>query len=310
MDKTIHSLNARIKEEYELVTLFVRKVGDLNRRTGEFTFCQRFRESTDLNSHGFGSGDDGRYEIKTSLSDSIIEIGSTTHTLKTVKSKNNFVFSLQRDCHENDNKQCQQNGFTVCPSPLTSLIKEIPSAEKDENPTTVDVKVTEDERRAARLKQIKDFFTDPVDREIFPLSETKKPPSRPIITREIPSIEESVTKMLEQFRTAMRNEENVLETHRYGESAPPLGQVHTQSQRKINYQKNNEEIRPANQARNGYLIANDEEVRESESCSSVHEKVAIAHRTPWYVKLCCCGTITIPKKVKLENRQKSSDFLP
>lgn len=38
-------------------------------------------------------------------------------------------------------------------------------------------------------------------------------------------------------------------------------------------QKNNEEIRPANQARNGYLIANDEEVRESESCSSVHEKV-------------------------------------
>uniref|UniRef100_K1QWU2 Uncharacterized protein n=1 Tax=Magallana gigas TaxID=29159 RepID=K1QWU2_MAGGI len=96
MDKTIHSLNARIKEEYELVTLFVRKVGDLNRRTGEFTFCQRFRESTDLNSHGFGSGDDGRYEIKTSLSDSIIEIGSTTHTLKTVKSKNSFVFSLQR----------------------------------------------------------------------------------------------------------------------------------------------------------------------------------------------------------------------
>lgn len=39
------------------------------------------------------------------------------------------------------------------------------------------------------------------------------------------------------------------------------------------YQKNNEENRPANQARNGYLIANDEEVRESESCSSVHEKV-------------------------------------
>lgn len=38
-------------------------------------------------------------------------------------------------------------------------------------------------------------------------------------------------------------------------------------------QKNNEEIRPANQARNGYLIANDEEVRESESCSNVHEKV-------------------------------------
>ncbi|XP_065943894.1 uncharacterized protein [Magallana gigas] len=85
--------------------------------------------------------------------------------------------------------------------------------------------------------------------------------------------------MLEQFRTAMRNEENVLETHRYGESAPPLGQVHTQSQRKINYQKNNGEIRPANQDRNGYLIANDEEVRESESCSSVHEKVA--HQTSW-----------------------------
>lgn len=41
----------------------------------------------------------------------------------------------------------------------------------------------------------------------------------------------------------------------------------------ILFQKNNEEIRPANQARNGYLIANDEEVRESESCSSVHEKV-------------------------------------
>lgn len=41
----------------------------------------------------------------------------------------------------------------------------------------------------------------------------------------------------------------------------------------ILFQKNNGEIRPANQARNGYLIANDEEVRESESCSSVHEKV-------------------------------------
>lgn len=41
----------------------------------------------------------------------------------------------------------------------------------------------------------------------------------------------------------------------------------------ILFEKNNGEIRPANQARNGYLIANDEEVRESESCSSVHEKV-------------------------------------
>lgn len=39
------------------------------------------------------------------------------------------------------------------------------------------------------------------------------------------------------------------------------------------FQKNNEENRPANQARNGYLIANDEKMRESESCSSVHEKV-------------------------------------
>lgn len=29
------------------------------------------------------------------------------------------------------------------------------------------------------------------------------------------------------------------------------------------FEKNNGEIRPANQARNGYLIANDEEVRES-----------------------------------------------
>lgn len=41
----------------------------------------------------------------------------------------------------------------------------------------------------------------------------------------------------------------------------------------ILFQKNNAEIRPANQAKNEYFIANDEKMKESESCSSLHEKV-------------------------------------
>ncbi|XP_078315226.1 uncharacterized protein LOC144619849 isoform X2 [Crassostrea virginica] len=164
------------KRELELISIIIRKVVIVNTRTGEITWNPRSSESsTSREARG--------YNVKKSLSDGVLETKNDTHVTKTTSKQISAIKDLQ------DGKSAEANVLSQ--------------------------KIRDDKARAARLKQIEDFFTDPVDREIFPKEEAEPPIKRKIPTKKIQSIRESVDLMLAQFTCAMRDENFMEEVYKY-----------------------------------------------------------------------------------------------
>ncbi|XP_078312126.1 uncharacterized protein LOC144618935 isoform X2 [Crassostrea virginica] len=268
------------RREHEVISLIFKKVVIVNTRTGEISWNPRSSESFYLN--GSTSRDAKGYNVKKSLSDGILENRNYTHVTK-LTGRNVYATTD----FQNDGKSAEAND-------LSGKIRE------------------EAEARKARLKQIEDFFTDPVDRLIFPKQEPESPRTRKDPPRKVQSVKESVDQMLAQFRCAMRDENYMGEVYKHRifprPQLPPGSEIMSSPTRLIESPSlslesihNEMELTPNHKIPNELQRVNND-VTENQNKEvitefSIDEKSA--HRTSWFERLFCCGATSNSKKNKV-----------
>ncbi|XP_078312128.1 uncharacterized protein LOC144618935 isoform X4 [Crassostrea virginica] len=254
------------RREHEVISLIFKKVRAtkkgsvviVNTRTGEISWNPRSSESFYLN--GSTSRDAKGYNVKKSLSDGILENRNYTHVTK-LTGRNVYATTD----FQNDGKSAEAND-------LSGKIRE------------------EAEARKARLKQIEDFFTDPV----------------------VQSVKESVDQMLAQFRCAMRDENYMGEVYKHRifprPQLPPGSEIMSSPTRLIESPSlslesihNEMELTPNHKIPNELQRVNND-VTENQNKEvitefSIDEKSA--HRTSWFERLFCCGATSNSKKNKV-----------
>ncbi|XP_065925110.1 uncharacterized protein [Magallana gigas] len=179
--------------------------------------------------------------------------------------------------------------------------------------------------QAARRKQIEDFFTDPVDREMFPLNPPETSTGRTYRPIEIPTAEESISIMLAKYSAALRDKDFMREVYEYrclprppARGLAPLSYEWLTLNTYSGLMQSIEQQTPGDSQVNANIqqtfdteieIIDDQGIKESDSSFSVDEEGKNKHRTSWFVRLFCCGTNPIPKKVRQENGVKCKGFL-
>eukprot|EP00105_Crassostrea_gigas_P041933 XP_019926081.1 PREDICTED: uncharacterized protein LOC109619730 [Crassostrea gigas] len=179
--------------------------------------------------------------------------------------------------------------------------------------------------QAARRKQIEDFFTDPVDREMFPLNPPETSTGRTYRPIEIPTAEESISIMLAKYSAALRDKDFMREVYEYRcLPRPPARGLAPLSYEWLTLNTYSGLMQSTEQQDSGDLLVNanaqqrlDTEIeiidnqgmKESDPNFSVDEEEKNKHRTSWFVRLFCCGANSIQKKVRQESGEKSKGFL-
>ncbi|XP_052706749.1 uncharacterized protein LOC128182183 [Crassostrea angulata] len=181
------------------------------------------------------------------------------------------------------------------------------------------------EARAARRKQIEDFFTDPVDRELFPLDPPDIPTSRTYRPIEIPTAEESISIMLAKYSAALRDKDFMREVYEYrrlprppARGLAPLSYDWLTLNTYSGLMQSTEQLDLRDPQVNANVqqtldteieTTDDQGMKECDPCFSVDEEEKSKHQTSWFVQLFCCGANSIPKKVRQKNREKRKGFL-
>lgn len=311
--KALIHYNEKLRREYEIVCLLVRKIGVSNTRPGEITSNSRLIERNSL--PGVTSNNGGNYIVKKSLSDGVLETGSCTQIIKAK------VHQLANNYDSNNNQHRKhRDGSTK----KRSLIQN-GSSNGDEGDNGSICGELDVEVRAARQKQIEDFFTDPVDREIFPLNVPETSTSRTYRPIEIPTAEESISIMLAKYSAALRDKDFMREVYEYrrlprppARGLAPLSHEWLSLNTYFGLMKSIEQQTPGDSQVNANIqqtldpeieIIDDQGMKETDPCFSLDEEEENEHRTSWFVRLFCCGANSIPKKVRQENGEKSKGFL-
>ncbi|XP_052705153.1 uncharacterized protein LOC128180976 [Crassostrea angulata] len=313
--KAFVPIDGTLSREDELVSLFVRKIGILNTRTGRCTLRLSYRDPVALN--WATSNDAGDYIVKKSNSDGVIATGSYSHMI----ARNSFKLADFKDVQ---NKSDRNNNQHQKPSEDFSLIQN-GSTTVEEVSNGNPRKELDLEARAARQKQIEDFFTDPVDREMFPLNPPETQSTRTYRPIEIPTAEESISTMLGKFSAALWDKDFMREVYEYRRlPRPPARGLAPLSYEWLTLntysglmQSIEQETPGDSQEKAGIVQTQDTETvdlsdqlqgsEEFDLCSRDQQKSE--HRTSWFVRLFCCGATSSPKKVKQEKETKSKGFL-
>uniref|UniRef100_A0A8W8IQU9 Uncharacterized protein n=1 Tax=Magallana gigas TaxID=29159 RepID=A0A8W8IQU9_MAGGI len=183
------------------------------------------------------------------------------------------------------------------------------------------------EAQAARRKQIEDFFTDPVDREMFPLNPPEIQTGRTYRPIEIPTAEESISIMLAKYKAALRqvylflrftktylrDKDFMREVYEYrrlprppARGLAPLsyewltlntysGLMQSTEQLDLRDPQVNANVQQTLETE--IETTDDQGMKECDPCFSVDGEEKSKHRTSWFVQLFCCGANSIPKKV-------------
>nr|XP_034328031.1 uncharacterized protein LOC105332277 isoform X2 [Crassostrea gigas] len=296
--KALIHYNEKLRREYEIVCLFVRNIGILNTRTGEVT--SRSRRAEHLCLPRVTSSDGGNYGVKKSLSDRIIETGSCTQI---IKAKGHQLADVKDDHHNfdinNNQLHCKQGDGSI---KKWSLIQ-TGSSNEDEDDTERTCRELELEARAARQKQIEDFFTDPV----------------------IPTAEESISIMLAKFSAALRDKDFMREVYEYhrlprppARGLAPLSYEWLTLNTYSGLMQSTEQQDPGDPQVNANIqqsldteidTIDDQGIRESDSYFSVEEDEENKFGTNWFVRVFCCGANSISKKDRRGDGEKSKGFL-
>lgn len=271
----------------------------------------RFTEPVDLN---WGTSNDaGDYIVKKSVSDGVIETGRSSK-----------ITEVKGDHEKYDRNNNQRQKQIERPTTNWSPIQTVPTAVQEGN----DCEITRQEElkaRAARRRQIEDFFTDPVDREIFPLNALEIITTCTIRPAEIPTAEESISTMLGKFSAALWDKDFMREVYEYcrlprppARGLAPLSYEWLTLNTYSGLMQFIEQQTPGDSQVNANIqqrldteleIIEDQGNRESDQSPSVDEEEQNEHQTPWFVRLFCCGATSSPKKIKDENQKKSKGFL-
>ncbi|XP_052705805.1 uncharacterized protein LOC128181448 isoform X1 [Crassostrea angulata] len=318
--KALIHYNEKLRREYEIVCLFVGKIDFLNTRTGEVT--SRSRRAEHLCLPRVASSDGGNYSVKKSLSDGIIETGSCTQI---IKAKGHQLADVKDDHHNFDINNNQQHREQSEGSTKKWSLIQTGSSNEDEDDTERTCRELELEARAARQKQIEDFFTDPVDREIFPLNPPETPTTRIYRPIEIPTAEESISIMLAKFSAAFRDKDFMREVYEYrrlprppARGLAPLSYEWLTLNTYFGLMQSTEQQDPGDPQVNANIqqsldteieTKDDQGIRESDSYFSVEEDEENKFGTNWFVRVFCCGANSISKKERRGDGEKSKGFL-
>lgn len=307
-----------MRREYEIVSLFVKRIVVSNAKPGE-TSISRLIEPKPL--QGVTSNNGGDYIVKKSLSDGIIEIGSCTQI---IKANGHQRAEVKDDYHIFDINNNQNRKQSESSTKKQSLIQN-GSANGDKGDNERICRELDLEAQAARRKQIEDFFTDPVDREMFPFNPPEIPTSRTYRPIEIPTAEESISIMLAKYSAALRDKDFMREVYEYrrlprppARGLAPLSYEWLTLNTYSGLMQSTEQQDPADSQVNANAqqrpdteieIIDNQGMKECDPSFSVDEEEKNKHRTSWFARLFCCGANSIPKKVRQENGEKSKGFL-
>ncbi|XP_052705807.1 uncharacterized protein LOC128181448 isoform X2 [Crassostrea angulata] len=296
--KALIHYNEKLRREYEIVCLFVGKIDFLNTRTGEVT--SRSRRAEHLCLPRVASSDGGNYSVKKSLSDGIIETGSCTQI---IKAKGHQLADVKDDHHNFDINNNQQHREQSEGSTKKWSLIQTGSSNEDEDDTERTCRELELEARAARQKQIEDFFTDPV----------------------IPTAEESISIMLAKFSAAFRDKDFMREVYEYrrlprppARGLAPLSYEWLTLNTYFGLMQSTEQQDPGDPQVNANIqqsldteieTKDDQGIRESDSYFSVEEDEENKFGTNWFVRVFCCGANSISKKERRGDGEKSKGFL-
>ncbi|XP_052707161.1 uncharacterized protein LOC128182523 [Crassostrea angulata] len=310
---------ALIRREDEVVIFYIRKMVVLNTKTGDIIFRPKFTESVDLN--WASSNDAGDYIVKKSVSDGVLETGGYCHVITGRSSKITEVKGGLEKCNRNNNQlQKQTLGPTTNWSPIQTVLTAVQEDKSSEITRQEEVKAKE-----ARRRQIEDFFTDPVDREMFPLNATETSTTRTIRPAEIPTAEESISTMLGKFSAALLDKDFMREVYEYrrlprppARGLAPLSYEWLTLNTYSGLMQSIEQQAPGDSQVNANIqqrldteieTIDDQGIKESDPCSSVDEEEQNEHQTSRFVRLFCCGATSRPKMIKDENQKKRKGFL-
>ncbi|XP_065924483.1 uncharacterized protein [Magallana gigas] len=310
--KALIHYNEKLRREYEIIVVSNAKPGE--------TSISRLIEPKSLQVVTSNNG--GDYIVKKSLSDGIIETGSCTEI---IKAKGHQRAEVKDDYHNFDINDNQHRKQSEGSTKKQSLIQNgSANGEKGDNKRIC--RELDLEAQAARRKQIEDFFTDPVDREMFPLNPPEIQTSRTYRPIEIPTAEESISIMLAKYSAALRDKDFMREVYEYRRLPRPpvrglaplsyewvtLNMTYSELMQSTEQQTPGDSQVNANaqQRRDTEIeIIDNQGMKESDPSFSVDEEEKNKHRTSWFVRLFCCGANSIQKKVRQENEEKSKGFL-
>ncbi|XP_052705675.1 uncharacterized protein LOC128181350 [Crassostrea angulata] len=317
--KALIHYNEKLRREYEIVSLFVKRIVVSNAKPGE-TSISRLIEPKPL--QGVTSNNGGDYIVKKSLSDGIIETGSCTQI---IKANGHQRAEVKDDYHIFDINNNQNRKQSESSAKKQSLIQN-GSANGDKGDNERICRELDLEAHAARRKQIEVFFTDPVDREMFPLNPPEIPTSRTYRPIEVPlnsTAEESISIMLAKYSAALRDKDFMREVYEYrrlprppARGMAPLSYEWLTLNTYSGLMQSTEQQTPGDsqvnanaQQRFEIEIIDNQGMKKSDPSFSVDEEEKNKHRTSWFVRLFCYGANSIPKKVRQENGEKSKGFL-
>lgn len=297
--------NEKLRREYEIVSLFVKRIVVSNAKPAGETSISRLIGPKSL--QGVTSNND--YIVKKSLSDGIIETGSCTQL---IKAKGHQRAEVKDDYHNFDINNNQHRKQSEGSTKKQSFIQN-GSANGDKGDNERICRELDLEAQVARRKQIEDFFTDPVDREMFPLNPPEIQTSRTYRPFEIPTAEESISIMLAKYSAALRDKDFMREVYEYrrlprppARGLAPLSYEWLTLNTYSGLMQSTEQQDPGDSQVNANAqqrldteieIIDNQGMQECDPSLSVDEEEKNKHRTSWFVRLFCCGAHSIPKKV-------------